>query len=176
MNFKVLNFFLSEENIKRHIEHLRTLRLRYSVLEKSLPELKERTMTDIARSGINRRIKDEALELLWLIKSHELFFNSFSENPLWHEEIRKHNSSREKFVYDLLMEAKGKDCGFLYVYPDKQKRLLTVYADRFDGAFVKYEPSLCLDLYEHTYFADYGFKKEKFLRNALAYLDTGRLS
>lgn len=176
MNFKVMNFFLSEENVKLHIEHLRTLRLKYSVLEKSLPELKGKEMTVIARSAINRKIKEEALELLWQIKSHELFFNSFAENQTWSEEIRKHNSSRERFVYDLLMEARGKDCGFLYVYPDRRKKLMTVYTDRFDGAFVKYEPRLCLDLYEHTYFSDYGFKKEKYLRNALMYLDTSRLS
>lgn len=175
MNFKVMNMFLSEENIKRHLEHLRTLRLKYSVLEKSLPELKGKDMTVVARSGINKKIKEEALELLWLINSHELFFNSFNDNPTWSEAMRKHNSSRERFVYDLLMEARDKDCGFLYIYPDRQKRLLTVYTDRFDGAFVKYEPKLCLDLYEHTYFSDYGFKKEKFLRNALMYLDTGRL-
>lgn len=176
MNFKVMNLFLSEENIKRHLEHLRTLRLKYSVLEKSLPELKEKTMADVGRLGINRKIRDEALEILWLIKSHELFFNSFTKNPIWSDDIRKHNSSRERFVYDLLIETKGRDSGFLYVYPDRQKRLLTVYTDRFDGAFIKYEPRLCLDLYEHTYFVDYGFKKERFLRNALMYLDTGRLS
>lgn len=175
MNLKVMNLFLSEENIKRHVEHLRTLRLKYSVLEKSLPEIKDRDIISISRSAINRKVKEEALELLWLIKSHELFFNSFSENPVWCEGVRKHNSSRERFVYDVLMEAKDKDCGFLYIYPDKQKKLITVYTDRFDGAFVKYEPRLCLDLYEHTFFSDYGFKREKFLRNALMYFDTSRL-
>lgn len=175
MNFKAMNMFLSEENIKRHLEYLRTLRLRYSVLEKSLPELSGKNIIEIARLGISKKVKEEALELLWQIKSHELFFNSFCEAPSWPETIRRRNSSRERFAYDLLMDARGRDYGFLYVFSDRQEKLVTVYTDRFDGAFVKYEPRLCLDLYEHTYFTDYGFKKERFLRGALSYLDTGRL-
>ncbi len=175
MNLKAMNMFLSEDNIKRHLEYLRNLRLRFSVLEKSLPEIKGKDMVGITKLGIGRKIKDEALELLWLIRSHELFFNSFSMTQGWRDEVRKNNSSREKFVYDLLMEAREKDHGFLYAYSDRQNKIVTVYADKYDGAFVKYQPSICLDLCEHTYFNDYGFKKEKFLTNALGYFDTGKL-
>ena len=61
MNFKAMNMFLSEENIKRHLEHLRTMKLKYSILEKSLPELKGRSIAQIVRLGINRKLKDEAI-------------------------------------------------------------------------------------------------------------------
>ena len=126
--------------------------------------------------GINRKIKDEALQLLWHIKSHDLFFNSFNEIVVWPDEIRKNNGSRESFIYSLLMLANEKNSGYIYVYPDRQKKITLSYADHFDGAFVKYEPRLCIDIFEHTYFNDYGFKKEKFLHGSLAYLDTNKLS
>ena len=175
MNFKAMNLFLSEDNIKEHLEHLRQLRLKYSILSKSLPEIKDKDIGDLLKLGINRKVREEVIELLWQIKSHELFFNSFSLNPRWSEEIRKYNTSHERFLYDIMMEAKDKSYGFLYVLNDKQKKLLIKCTEGFDGAFAKYEPILCIDLYEHTYFLDYRFKKEKFLRNALAYFDIGRL-
>ena len=176
MNFKAINMFLSEENIKRHYEHLRTLRLKYSVLEKSVPEVKGREIKDIATMSINRKIREEALSLLWNIKSHELFFNSFIENPMWPEDIRKHNSTRESLAYEIFMESKDKNCGFIYVYTDKHKKLLISFSNLYDGTFLKYEPMLCIDLFEHAYFNDYGFKKEDYIRAALNYLDTGKLS
>jgi len=175
MNIKAMSFFLSEDNIKEHLEHLRYLRMKYSILLKSIPEIQGKDIGSLLRTAIDRKAREEAIELLWQIKSHELFFNSFAENPTWGEDVRKYNTSRERFLYDILMEVKDKSFGYLYVYKDKQKRLLTDYSDRFDGAFAKYEPLLCIDLYEHTYFLDYRFKKEKFLRNALAYFNTGGL-
>lgn len=175
MNLKAMKMFLSEENVKKHLEHFRNLRLRFSVLEKSIPELKGKDISAVSKLSISRKIKDEALELLWQIKSHELFFNSFTINPLWNEEIRKHNSSRERLIYDVFSQVKDLYYGFLYVYTDRHKNIITIYSNKYDGTFVKYQPSLCLDLYEHTYFNDYGFKKDKFLSNALGYFDTGRL-
>ena len=175
MNLKVMNLFLSDENIKKHLEHFRTFKLKYSVLEKSVTELKGMCISEVFKSNFGKEEKTEALTLLWQIKSHELFFKSFSEAPRWNDEMKKHFSSRDKFLYDILCEANDVSGGFLYVYKDRQQNIRIIFADEYDGAFVKYEPMLCLDLYEHTYFADYGFNKEKFLKNALAYFDTGRL-
>ena len=45
-----------------------------------------------------------------------------------------------------------------------------------DGAFLRYEPVLAVDMYEHAYFNDYGFEKEKYLRTSLEYLDLERLA
>lgn len=175
MNINAMNMFLSEDNIKRHLEHLRTQKLRYSILEKSIPELKGKKMTDIARMGLDREIKEEALHLLWYIKSHECFFNSFCEVQLKSENVLKYYSSREKFLYDVCLEAKNKDHGFLYIYLDKKGRPQMTFCTESGGAFIKYTPLLAIDLYEHTYFSDYGFKKDKFISNLLMYLDVGRL-
>ena len=175
MNYKALNCFLSEDNIKEHLDHLRTLRLKYSVLVKSFQELEGRALMELLKMPINKNVKEEAVELLWQINSHELFFDSFTDNPLSTNSIRKQNVSKERFLYDIMTYAQDKDYGFLYVYKDKQNNIVNLFTDHYDGAFAKYQPILCIDLYEHTYFLDYRFKKDKFLRNALAYFDLGRL-
>lgn len=175
MNFNAMRLFLSEDNIKNHLEHLHTQRLRLSILEKSVPQIKGKTITEIWRMGIDRDIKNEASSLIWYIKSHECFFNSFTETPERCKRLEKHYSSREKFLYDLFMMANDRDCGFLYVYNDMQGKPQTVYSTGNDGAYIKFEPILAIDTYEHTYFTDYGYNKERFLRNALAYLNTGLL-
>jgi hypothetical protein len=61
MNFEAMNLFLSEGNIKRHLEHLREKRLCYSILEKSIPALCNVSMNEIFRLNIDRETKNEAL-------------------------------------------------------------------------------------------------------------------
>ena len=171
MNFKAINCFLSEDNIKEHLEYLRLLRLKYSVLVKSFHELEGKNIIDIYKTTLNRRVREEAVNLLWKIMSHELFFNSFEENA----SIRKQSVVIDRLIYDIMTEAQEKNYGFLYVYKNKQNDVTYMLVDHFDGVFIKYKPLLCLDLYEHTYFLDYRFKKDRFLRNALTYFDFGRL-
>ena len=175
MNVKAMNMFLSEENIKRHLEHLRTHKLKLSILEKSQPELKGKDINEISKMSINRDIREEALNLIWYIKSHECFFKSFCQVQLKSECVLKYFSSREKFLYDLSVEAKEHDHGFLYVYLDRRGVPRTSFLAEPSGAFLKFTPILALDLYEHTYFLDYGFMKDKFISNALIYLDVGKL-
>ncbi len=175
MNIKAMNSFLSEDNIKRHLEYLRSLRLRLSILEKSLPELKGKGMVGIYRLPLDRAAKDEAIRLHWLIKSHEYFFDSFSESPGKNEIIKKHFGSRESFIYNVYTEAMYLDGGFLYIYMNRGMPK-TVFMSEADISLMKNEPLLALDLFEHTYFLDYGFSKEKFLRSALTYLNTNKLS
>lgn len=174
MNLKAMNMFLSEESIKRHLDHLRDYRLRLSILEKSLPELRGKRMSQIIRSGLSRDIKEEALGLHWYIHAHECFFNSFSEAPKRSDLINKYFSSRERFVYDLYLEAIKREYGFLFVYLDRGVPK-TVFATVDDRAFMKFSPVLAIDLYEHTYFSDYGFSKDRFLRSALMYLNTAMI-
>ncbi len=175
MNLVAMNMFLSEENIKRHLEHLRTCKLRYSILEKSFPEIKSKRTREISRMYLSQEIKDEVLYLLWYIKSHECFFNSFCEVQLKSERVLKHFSSREKFLYDIYVAAKDKEHGFLYIYLDRRDRPKITFGGVDCGAFTRFMPILAIDLYEHTYFSDYGFMKDKFLNNALIYLDIGKL-
>ena len=176
MNVMPMNMFLSEDNIKRHLEHLRTYRLRYSILEKSFPDIKGKDIAGIVRMKIKREIKDEALSLLWYIKSHECFFDSFTDRQQKGGKLTKHYSSRDKFLYDLFVEAKEREYGFLFVYLDKYGIPRCRFSTATDGAFINYEPILALDLYEHAYFNDYGFNRDRYLRSALEYLDLERLN
>lgn len=174
MDLKGMNLFLSKENINRHIEFLRSLRLKYSILEKSVEALRGKEIEDLIKLKLKSDIKEEAIDLLWKIRSHQLFFDSFNERAVISKESVG-SLEREGILYRAFCLAKEKDWGFLYLYLDKQRNPVHIYADSFDGAFVKYRPSLCLDLYEHTYLMDYGFNKTKFLKNALAYFDIERL-
>lgn len=175
MDYSGMNMFLSTDNIKRHYEQLKTMKLRFSILEKSLPQLEGREMGEIMRMKIDKELKNEALSLLWNIKSHELFFLSFTDIQSGSKRILKRFSSKEKFLYDLLMASFEKEYGFLYIFLNKKDEIVYHFANSFDGAFVKYVPILALDLYEHTYFSDYGFDKRRFLTNALAHLNLSSL-
>ena len=162
--------------MKRHLDYLRGCRLRYSILEKSFPELKGKGSAEIVRMNIKRDLKDEALSLLWYIKAHERFFDSFCDRQQRAERLSGHYLSREKFLYNLFLEAKEREAGFLFIYLDKYSIPRYSFSTVNDGAFIIYEPILAVDLYEHAYFNDYGFKRDRYLRSALEYLDLERLN
>ena len=175
MDYSVMTEFLSEDNIKKHLEYLRDLKLRLSILEKSLPQLKDKAIGDIARLPIDRLAKAEAVKLKNEILSHEVFFNSFTESNGKCEWIKKYYSSREAFLYELFVEAMATDGQFLYVYKDRHGSPAYSFSVDSPDVFIRYQPLLAMDLYEHTYFADYGFKKDKFLRSALERFDLRKL-
>ena len=167
MNFEALNMFLSDGNIERHLEHLRQMRLRYSILEKSVPRFKGCSMSNIMRLNIDRDVKDEALSLMWNIQSHECFFDSFD---IKQSNVNPTNISKERLLYEIYTEAMKRDYGFIYIFSQKQSGVHMIFSDKNDGAIIKNKPLLALDLYEHAYFLDYGFNKKRFLQNALPYL------
>ena len=148
MDFKALNTFLSEENIRRHEEYLNNLRLKLSILEKSDP----------SAMRIGSQMKREESELIKEIKSHELFFDSFTQ-----EQRAGHDRER----YEIYCRSLEREYGFLYIYYDRGIKT------GFDMPRV--EKCLCIDLFEHCYFLDYGFKKDKFLKNCISHLDLARL-
>ena len=148
MNYKALNTFLSEENIRRHQEYLNTLRLRLSILEKSDPSV----------IRVCSQMKREESNLIKEIKSHELFFDSFTQ-----EQRAGHDRER----YEIYCRAMEREWGFLYIYHDRGIKT------GFD--MPRGEKCLCIDLFEHCYFLDYGFKKDKFLKNCISHLDLARL-
>ena len=171
MKTDVMNLFLSRENINKHLEHLRQARLKLSVLEKSYPKLSGLDLKGICSLSLPRDIRDRVIYLHKYIKSHELFFNSFSLERNKCNKIKKYYSSRERFVYEIFQLAADKTSGFIYIYIDGKRGPKIEFSADFTNPFTRYEPCLALDLYEHTYFADYGFAKDKFLRNALQYLN-----
>lgn len=174
METEAMNLFLSEENIRRHKEHLHKERLKYSILEKSEPQLKEKKIKEILRMNIGREVKDEAILRLSYIKAHECFFSSFFSSKK-QSILKKSNLASEKLLYDIFLCASEKEHCFLFLYSDRKGNIRWLFSNLTDGAFIKYHPQLALDLYEHTYFLDYGFDKKRFLRNALAHLNLSSL-
>ena len=133
-------------------------------------------MEQVVRLSLKGSFKDEALSLMWYIRSHECFFDSFCENQQRNMLLLKHYSSVEKYIYDIYTEAKNYNHGFLYIFVDRSGIPRAHYSDYYDGTFVKYSPKLAIDLYEHTFFSDYGFDRDRFLKNALTHLDVSKLS
>lgn len=168
--------FLTEENIKKHREYLEKLRLRYSVLKKSEPKLNEAGIKDIARLPIKQDIKKEAAELMSDIISHEVYFSSFSKMRTACPELRKKFSSENAFLYELFKMARAERCGFLYIYADRHGGITPVIDKTGEFLHIKRKPLLAVDLFEHAYFSDYGFLREKYIENALAHLDLTKIS
>ena len=175
MNYSALNLFMSEENIKRHLEYLRTQKLKLSILEKSNEEIKGKGLEEIYRMKMDKELKREIINLLWHIHSHEQFFESFNSSPKTPKWLKEINISKEGLLYDVLTVAKSTECGYLYIWRDNGYKPDIYVLKEFDRILIKKTPKLCIDLYEHTYYSDYGFKKEAFIKNALSYLDIGKL-
>lgn len=165
MNQSAMRQFLSEENITRHKDYLNSMRGKLSIIEKSFNDKK----------NMDIKTRNEYNYLRKCISSHELFFNSFKLSSGKCANIKKYFSSKERFIYDLMEISKNKESGFIYVYVDKRKTPQIDYSTDFSDPYSKFEPILAFDLYEHVYFADYGFKKADFLKNALVYLDLDAL-
>lgn len=175
MNFKAMNMFLSEDNIKRHIEHLRTLKLKYSIIEKSNPIIASKSMREVATTKMRFEDREEVLNILWQINAHECYFNSFSDNPKRCNKLKEYYSSPERFIYEVYMQAEKASDGFLFLHLEKNGRPIVSFSDNGRAAFIKYQPVLALDLCEHAYFCDYGFRRDKYIRSALTYFDLARL-
>ena len=173
MDYLAMNMFLSEDNIKRHLEHFRTYKLKYSIMEKSFPEIKSKTSSEILKLSISREIKEKLIFLLWQINSHKLYFDSFKERQ---EKAKNTKINIEKLIFDTYSLAKDKEYGFIYIFVDKSGKIIQRYENTPGNAFIKYEPILAIDIYEHAYLFDYGYSFDKYLRASLTYLDIEKLS
>ena len=173
MNLTAMRMFLSEDNIQRHLDYLNTLKLRFSILEKSFPLLFQADFSAIYRLKIDKQIKNEAIDLLKNIRSHELFFDSFSETHKRNEKIKEQFISRDSLLYEIEKVAKDTEIGFVYIFINKTGKIDISHSN--DSAFVIFKPILAVDVSEHSYFLDYGYKKDKYLRGALSYLDTEKI-
>ncbi len=171
-----LRTFLSNENIQMHKEHLRNLRLKYSILEKSIPILKGAAPYEISHLKIKRSDREEALRLKCDIVSHEIYFESFTDKYAPSPVVCEHYGSENAFIYEAYKTARGKTSGFMYITLASAKRPIIYFSDEFDIFALKYIPILALDLCEHAAFYDYGFEHDKYIENALAHLNLVKLS
>ena len=176
MDITAMRCFLTEENIRKHIDYVNTLKLRLSILEKSFPQLVGVNISDLARINLPPDAKADALNLMWEIISHVAYFGSFTPEPCKAGVAKSFGISRERLIYDIYIMGMEKNQGFIYLFLDKCGRIKLHFACRYDGAFDKYQPILAIDICEHSYFSDYGFNKDKYLRGSLNHLDISKLS
>ena len=168
--------FLSEGNLKAHLDYMKTMRSKHSILEKSLPDIKGKSAEEIFKMPLKRSLKNEILPNLISYELHKTYFSSFTDRCVPCELLRKHYGSESAFCYKLFEEARRLTHGYLYVYKDTRGRVSFRTASDADEIMIREKPLLLLDLFEHAYFTDYGYDYEKYIKNALAHLDFSRLS
>ena len=165
--------FLSEDNILIHKEYMRTLRLRHSIFEKSIPEIKDKSIFDIEKMRLEPSAKADILHNLQEFYAHHLYFNSFGFNGSIPSIIKKCYSSVESFLYEVYLVASKKDRGFVYVFSDGNNAIKILHSD--DIRKNRFLPKLAIDISEHAYFLDYRFEKDKYIRSAISNLNISLL-
>lgn len=173
---KALRTFLSVQNIDLHKEYLRQLRLKYSILEKSIPMLKGAELADIPRLGIKVSEREEALLLKLEIMSHEIYFSSFTDKYQPCPIAAKHYGTENNFVYEVYKTARELGSGFLFISLDSRGKPVLTFAEGARAVIPKYQPILAIDLFEHASFLDYGFERERYIENAAAHLNLSKLT
>ena len=162
----------SEENLALHREYVRKLRLRYSILETSLPKLSGKSVEDVLRLRLARVDSNDVMRLLPEIQLHEIFFSSFSENGYPHSDliVKRHGSVAAylDMLYRLLRDVRY---GFLVIRQNGDCSVITDYY----RAFYSGSPMLAIDMCEHAYFLDYGFDRDRYICSCLSRLDIGKI-
>ncbi len=159
--------FISEQSCSLHEEYLKSLKLRYSVMEKSFPEIKGADLKKLYR--IRHKYKNEILELKSEIFCHELFFNSFGEAYQECVAVRGEYRTEASFLYEIFEASRDKNASYIVISADRGAVKINPLCDA--GQIIKTSnPLLCIDLCEHSYFLDYGFDKERYVSNMLPHL------
>ena len=166
--------FLSEDSIRGHLEFYRQERLKYSILEKSIPEIKGKALSELYKMPIHGEIREEILSKAKFLKSHELYFSSFCERRRVCCEIKRYYSSEAAFLYEITERALRMQGGFLYILRDRRGRPFAVNGEEAWRGY-DFAPCLALDMAEHAYFLDYRFDKERYIRSALACIEINEI-
>lgn len=167
--------FLSRDSILAHIDYMKNLRHKYSIIEKSYPALSGRDIFKIRGRELPRSARDEAATLMREYLSHKLYFSSFSENLTPCDKIKKYYPSEDSFCYEVLSLARAYDSGFIYVFSGGGSSPRILHSSKTPRIFEREAPTLALDISEHAYFADYGFERDNYLKSAVARLDINKL-
>ena len=162
----------SEENLALHREYVRKLRLKYSILETSLPELSGAPIETALRLRLTSVDRADVIRLLPEIELHEIFFSSLTEEkyPNSDSVVKRFGSVAAylDMLYRLLREASH---GFLIIRQNGDCSVVTKYY----RAFCCGRPVLAIDMCEHAYFLDYGFDRERYIYSCLSRLDIGKI-
>jgi superoxide dismutase len=166
--------FLTEENINVHKEYMKTLHLRHSIVEKSIPEIKGKNIFEIERMRLKKTDREEILSTLSEYLAHEIYFKSFTITQNREPCIREYYSSEEAFLYEVFIMGMNAKEGFVFIHLNERGKPEIQICQ--SGIKTKYLPKLAIDLCEHAYFLDYRFEKERYLKNALSHLDLSLLT
>jgi len=169
-----MNFdFISERACQLHREYLQNLKLKYSVLEKSFPEIVGKTIFDIRKSRV--KYKDEILDLKCDILCHELFFNSFGKKNQTSVSVRRSFGSEARLLYEIYEAGMG--AGNCFAIISRTKKGEVEFNLGAPSILIGISaPILAIDLCEHSYFLDFGFDKEKYLSAVLPHLNLNKLT
>ncbi len=170
-----MHHFLSDGAIIRHKEHLNGLRLRLSVLEKSIRGTAGPGIGEIPRMRIPDSDKRELCRLKREIIAHEVYFSSFGRKNPRARESSEFFGREAELLYRLYREALSADGGFLLLLTDKRGGLRHISGREALLEIYDEPPRLAVDLCEHAYFSDYGFEYGDYLKSALVHLDLGKL-
>ena len=170
MDNLILNV-ISERAYELHKEHLNKLCLKYSILEKSEGALRGKSISDIYRMRMDEGLQSEAITLISDIEAHRLYFSSFAGGICKCERLKKY-VSENSFLYNAYLECRRVKYGFCFIMANG-KDVQYFVTNNACEAFInnRYKPVLALDLYEHSYFLDYGFEREAYVKKAMSYLN-----
>lgn len=163
--------FLSERSLSLHKEYLEKLKLQYSILEKSVPLIVGKELSDIQKMRVP--YKEEILSVKCNIICHELFFDSFGAGNQSSKCIRDAFGSEAGFLYKIYESTKNAECCFAFI--TVMRGVPRLYLGSPNMILRLPNIVLVLDLYEHTYFLDYGFDKEEYVRHMLPYLNLNKV-
>ena len=167
--------FLTEENLRLHLSYLEDLKLKYSILIKSCPQIGGKNISELYKIRVKNDIRHEALALLSEIEAHELYFSSFSEKITECKAIRDYYSSEEAFKYEIFEAAINSKDSFLFVCLDVRGKPNIVCGKESFDLFYTYKPVLAIDMCEHSYFYDYAFERDEYLRRSITHLNLSRV-
>lgn len=170
-----MTWFLSEESVLIHKEYLRNLKLRYSILTKSIEGINRKNTKEVLRMRLPAKDAREILSLLPEIELHDIYFSSFSEKTNQTSEVvRSRFRSEGAFLNELYRLGIALDHGFVVVNR-KWDRIEALALNDYTACFTLGDPILALDVCEHSYFSDYGFDKKRYMINSLEHLDLGKI-
>lgn len=165
--------FISEKNLALHKEQVGRDILRLGILERSVPEIAAATPRELSRIRVRGIDMHAAAELKASILLHRIFFGSFSDKAFSPSAAIRQRFGSERALCELLLrEGLEKRIGFAALL--KSDRGLSAAASESAlELFSLGEPLLAVDLWEHSYYGDFGFDKEAYLRAALSHLKLG---
>ena len=157
---------LSKKQIDVHYDDL------YLGYIKKLAEIR-RHLKEADRKSANsnwsefRGLKQSEVSVMNAVQFHEMYFGNMAQSIKMSSYVEEHlvdafkkKSSWEEDFFACGMSAKG---WVVLGYDKVDKKLINVTSDAHDIYVVNVDPLLVMDMYEHSYFIDFGSSKGKYI-------------